>query len=412
MKVYNFKKINTCYTCGNIDRNIEKFIEEITSKLSNYKKEVHPKELERMERLKNKSNVLMSNPNNQRRAKKSAFKPNFSPSGYNDSVIIVSGNCGIGGKKMSYYEGLFEKLNNILANNNCFILFVRGNNDDPQIFNECRIDFEHVKTIPDYSVVCLKHYNCLCIGGSTSLDKEWKLAQESNFGKKLFWENEMPSFDEDELTNILNKYKISCVVSSTSPSFTFPSTNTFNSIKWAKDNSEIKNNLLNERKTLDRIYNAFVENNVKPYVWIYGRFKKKNTRKINDIVFDSLQPFQIENVNNAISFNFGISLSKKLEENTFALDDFYCGGVKKKMAYNPPHPYLDDEEMVNDNLFEEETHGRQNDLPRFEVPQARIENANINRAFEHLWEDYTAPQLDLGTIAAVSSATISTTTLV
>jgi hypothetical protein len=52
MNVYNFKKIEKCYVFGNIDRNMDRFIKTITSNISKFKKEEHPKEIERQERLK------------------------------------------------------------------------------------------------------------------------------------------------------------------------------------------------------------------------------------------------------------------------------------------------------------------------------------------------------------------------
>ena len=364
MNFYDFKKLEKCYVCGNIDKNMDKFINLLTSNLSKYEKVEHPKELERQERLRNRQNerpqmgmgLRRRNMEDELRASFKKISKGKYDSGYNDSVIIVSGNCGIGSKSMNYYNEVFEKLNKVLCENNCFLLFVRGNNDDPSIFNECKIDMSNVKTIPDYSVITLKPFNCLCIGGSVSLDKEWKLSQQEQFGKKLFWENEQPFFDEKALDEILSKYQIGCVITSTSPSFAFPGTNAFNKSKWIATDSKMKSAFSSERKILDKIYDKFMDTDVKPYVWIYGRFKQHNHTKVNDIVFDSLGAFQFEDVRNLITSYFSIDLSKKLGGNVFTFDTF--------IADDENHPsmgyaiHMDDEdvegEVGEEDAFEEE----------------------------------------------------------
>ena len=381
MNVYDLKKLEKCFVCGNIDRTMDRFINMITSNLSNYTKVEHPKELERQERLKQRTyetRSIFAHPNrnheNELRVSMSKkMKSSFSwgDSTYNNSVIIVSGNCGIGNKSMKYYQDTFEKLDRILADNNCFIFFVRGNNDDPIMFNEEKINFEHVKAIPDYSVIQLKNFNCLCIGGSVSLDKEWKLSQEKTFGKKLFWEGEQPFFNEKELDEILNKYKIGCVISSTSPSFAFPGTNAFNKSKWLKENPSIKSTISSERKILDKIYDKLLDADIKPYAWIYGRFKQHNQTKVNDIIFDSLGSFQLENIGQLISSYFGIDMSKKLGDNIFALDSFLAEEEQRQTLprFHMPHmedePHAEDEaedeEFIDDMEEEAEEDGRPND---------------------------------------------------
>jgi predicted phosphodiesterase len=373
MQVYDLKKLEKCFVCGNIDRNMDRFINMITSNLSNYTKQEHPKEIERQERLKQRTQggigvAMFGNRNAHFDAemrnmnKKMKVRSSWGDSNYNDSVIIVGGNCGIGNKSMKYYQETFEKLDRVLADNNCFIFFVRGNNDNPSMFNENKINFEHVKTLQDYSVIQLKNFNCLCIGGSVSLDKEWKLAQEKDFGKKLFWEGEQPYFDEKTLEEILKKYKIGCVISSTSPSFAFPGTNAFNKTKWFKEDTSIKRACTKERKILDKIYDKIIDADVKPYAWLYGRFKQSNKAKVNDIVFDSLHSFQIENVGNLISSFFGIDVSKKLGDNTFALDSLFAEEEQRQTLSrfrancdaHEPHAEDEGEDEEFNEIFDEE----------------------------------------------------------
>lgn len=387
MNVYNFKKIEKCYVYGNIDRNMDRFIKNLTSNVSKFKKEEHPKEIERQERLKKRSEEMclgirdIGHPNphvgaqgnylrraNRRndmqieepgtltasfddwaREKVMYGKSANVDSTYNDSVIIVSGNCGIGNKSKKYYEDTFGKLDKVLGDNNCFILFVRGNNDNPSIFNNREIDFEHIKTIPDYSVVCLKTFNCLCIGGSVSMDKEWKLAQEELYGKKLFYEDEAPQYDENKLNEILDAYNINCVITSTCPSFAYPGTNAFKKSKWFYRDKNIINEFSNERKIMDRIYEKIMDSESKPYMWIYGRFKISRTDKINDIVFTSLASYAMIQINSQLSAFFGIDTSKTLENNGHTFDHIIADDGLNKKAY--------DFELEEEDAFEGEEEG-------------------------------------------------------
>lgn len=354
MNVYNFKKIEKCYVFGNIDRNMDRFIKTITSNISKFEREEHPKEKERQERLKKReaerayggglrADIHLDNlyeAHLQRRANRRDAGMDLDPSpftwnigdsdkkmftrkvdsSYNDSVIIVSGNCGIGNKSKKYYEETFTKLDKILGDNNCFVLFVRGNNDNPSIFNNMEIDFEHIKAIPDYSVVAMKTFNCLCIGGSVSMDKEWKLAQEELYGKKLYWEDEAPKYHEKQLKEILDAYNINCIITSTCPSFAYPGTNAFKKSKWFYRDKKIVSEFSKERKIMDKIYEQIMDSESKPYMWIYGRFKMSHTDKINDIVFCSLASYGMIQVNFQLSAFFGVDTSKTLETNAHTFD--------------------------------------------------------------------------------------------
>lgn len=370
MNVYNFKKIEKCYVFGNIDRNMDRFIKTITSNISKFKKEEHPKEIERQERLKKRqaeapyvglggihphqvrANRLI-NPHDPGPTFASTWdvgtlskKMSSSiqlDSTYNDSVIIVSGNCGIGNKSKKYYDETFSKLDKILGDNNCFLLFVRGNNDNPSIFNNREIDFEHVKAIPDYSVVAMKTFNCLCIGGSVSMDKEWKLAQEELYGKKLYWEDEAPIYDEEKLAEILEKFNINCIITSTCPSFAYPGTNAFKKSKWFYRDKKVITEFSNERKTMDKIYEKIMDSESKPYMWFYGRFKMGHTDKLNDIVFNSLSPYNSMQINSQLSMLFGIDTSKTLENNGHTFDNIIGNGMEYKDA--PKHYFDDGEDM-------------------------------------------------------------------
>jgi len=333
MNIYNLAHIEKCYVCGNIDTSIDRFIKMLTSNIPIFEKKEHPKEDERKRRDASirvtADGILGPIFEMYSRDKKKTLS-------YENSLIVVSGNSGIGLKKRAFYEELFTHLEKILAANNCYLFFVRGNNDDPSYFENRLIDFEHIKTIPDYSVIVLKTYNCLCIGGSVSIDKEWKLSQENTFGKKCFWENESPLLDEAKLDEILDSFKISCVITSTSPSFAPPSTNLFRNSKWFDNNAEMVQEFSKERKVMDAIYAKFVDRDSKPFLWLYGRFKLNQCANSNDILFSSLSQYQIIFLNETMSANFGIDTSKKVGNNDHSFETYQMNESKFTLRHNNP----------------------------------------------------------------------------
>jgi Icc-related predicted phosphoesterase len=321
MKIYDYGKTKNCFICGNIDGNINKFIKMIVGSLRNlnsYVSETHPKELERQERLNRQQNEDESF--SPRPLRKTPSKINC---GYDltESIVIVNGFNGFGERELKYYYDKLEMLNKILADNNTHVLFVRGN-DDPKYFEDGLIDLSNVKTIQDYSVVKLNKFNCLCIGGCISLDRTWKIEQEKRIGRKLYWENEKIQYNENDITKIIKDYNIACVVSSSCPSFAYPGMNSFKHTSWASKDKTLIKDLMQERMIMDKIYYRIVENNKKPYLWVYSRFKNINNSFINDILFQSLNSFQFFHCNHTISSFFKVNFSKSLKENEYVSDSF------------------------------------------------------------------------------------------
>lgn len=342
MENLNYKSIETCYMCGSIDNGIEKFISKVTRNLPDKGEEfIHPKELERQERLKRKAaernrrdeginvgrpvHIGIDAANRTYRLAQSEIdasifsrknsKSKNSKNGYDNSIIIVCGNCGIGIKSKDFYQSLFTRFNTILEKNNCHVLFVRGNNDNPSFFNEDKLNFSNIKCVKDYTVVQLKHFNCLCIGGAASIDRKWKIAQSERLNKKIYWENEGVVYDEDKLNEITSKYNIACVATCTSPSFTFPGTNSFSCSKWISEDKEVSLSLMEERRVMDKIYNKLTENGMKPYMWFYDKFNQSMQNRINDMIFWSINQFNIISFNDVLSDSFGIDITKKLPTN-------------------------------------------------------------------------------------------------
>ena len=368
MKIYDYGKIKTCLICGSINGNVDRFIKMIVGSLTDikkYKVEQHPKEIERQERIRRKQEEEAQaladrrnpfgigggiprpiDPNSRRYAKKIKMPRSC---GYclDNTVLIVNGSNTFGQNDLKYYYDKFNMLNDVLADNNAYILFVRGN-DDPKYFTDELLNLSNLKTIQDYSVIKLNKFNCLCIGGQISLDRLWKFEQEKRIGKKMFWENERMTFNENAINAILSKYKISCIVTPSSPSFAYPGTNVFKKNPWVTKDKTLLNDLNDERVIMDRVYNKIIESKSKPYIWTYSRFDTSNQSVINDILFQSLSSFQFFNFNNAAAEYFNIDFSKQLKENEFS-----SNGEMGKKPYSISSGIGHFRDVLNDDIFDD-----------------------------------------------------------
>ncbi len=371
MKVYDYGKTKNCLICGNIDGNFDRFIKTVVGSLRNLKSyvvETHPKEIERQERLARKREEESHNggggifggpaPHYAPRPTRLKKMPKMMNCGYNltDTVIIVDGCNGFGERDLKYYHDKLEMFNKVLADNNTHVLFVRGN-DDPKYFEDTLIDLSNIKTIQDYSVIKLSKFNCLCIGGCVSLDRTWRMEQEKRIGRKMYWENEKMQYNEEDIDKILKEYNIACVVTASCPSFAYPGMNSFKYSTWASNDKTVIKDITEERMIMDKIYNKIVENNKKPYIWTYSRFKNSNQNMINDILFQSLNPFQFFHFNDTASAFFKVDFSKMLKENEYVADSFE---KKMKSAFTYSNPWDDDNIDVADGeepMDEEQAEG-------------------------------------------------------
>jgi len=398
MKIYDYGKIKTCLICGSINGNVDRFVKMIVGSLTDikkYKVEQHPKEIERQERIRRKQEEEaqaladrhnpfgigggIPHPNAPRRyAKKISKMPRSCGYCLDNTVLIVNGSNTFGQNDLKYYYDKFSMLNNVLADNNAYILFVRGN-DDPKYFTDELLNFSNIKTIQDYSVIKLNKFNCLCIGGQVSLDRLWKSEQEKRIGKKMFWENERMTFDEDAINEILSKHKISCIVTPSSPSFAYPGTNVFKKSPWVAKDKALLNDLNNERVIMDKIYSKIIESKSKPYIWFYSRFDISNQSMINDILFQSLFPFQFFNFNSMAAGYFNIDFSKQLKENEFPSNgEMAKKSFKLSSMTTINRDFLDDPFADTDDIEEVDNAENDNEQERMEDVDNLFEMPNPN----------------------------------
>lgn len=211
-----------------------------------------------------------------------------------DSVIIIAGDCGVGFEKIGHYEHLYRKLNKTLDKNNCILLLVRGNHDDPIYFEEKLIDFPKMKTVPDYSIVKVAGRTILCIGGAISLDRYERL-RELELRKlsrkpeiQIYWENEFPIYNEKILQEVKDSnIKIDTVVTHTTPSFCYPQTKG-NFASRVLNDEKLFVDVQNERNIMTSIYNKMKADGHNIKDWMYGHFHTSHVEFIDDTRFTLL----------------------------------------------------------------------------------------------------------------------------
>ena len=70
-----------------------------------------------------------------------------------DTLIIVAGDCGFGFEKPGSYENIYKRCRDKLSKANNWMVFIRGNHDNPAYFNSQPIKHQRWMTLPDYSVI-------------------------------------------------------------------------------------------------------------------------------------------------------------------------------------------------------------------------------------------------------------------
>ena len=224
-------------------------------------------------------------------------RPSFRKNIFNDSLIIIAGDCGIGFNKLKYYQDLFNKVHQFLIDNNIVLCMIRGNHDDPSYFQEDLFNLSNIKLIQDYTVIQACDKNILCIGGGISIDRLWRKQRESVINKhkpksshkKLYWENENVVYDSDKLEEIINNnINIHYVISHTSPSFAFPFTKE-GLAYWLKIDKDLSKDIDIERQALTKVYEHLQSSNNQLEGWVYGHFHAHNDDIIDNVRFITLK---------------------------------------------------------------------------------------------------------------------------
>ena len=126
--------------------------------------------------------------------------------------------CGFGFDKPGYYDQVYNSVADRLRKANNWIVFVRGNHDNPAYYAEERINHARWRTVPDYSIISVYEHNILCIGGATSIDRYQRIKENARNHVKdvsYYWPDEAPEYKPAELEAIPGTIRIDTVITHT-----------------------------------------------------------------------------------------------------------------------------------------------------------------------------------------------------
>ena len=205
-----------------------------------------------------------------------------------DTLLIVAGDCGFGFDKPGYYEQVYNKDVGRLRKANNWVVFVRGNHDNPAYFNEERIACKRWRTVPDYSVISACGHNILCVGGAISIDRERRKKEQARRAVAqagYYWPDEAPTFCQQAIDSV--KLPIDTIVTHTAPSFCEKQDHAFLR-EWSDMDPTLLEDVAKERETMDLIYGYIRRKNIPIQNWIYGHFHESWTSFIEGVRFKML----------------------------------------------------------------------------------------------------------------------------
>jgi len=225
-----------------------------------------------------------------------------------NSTLIFCGDIGFGFNKPEYYKQVIRKIDRYCKKVNVMCLFIRGNHDDPQYFNSDLFKKGNVRTLRDYTLLNVRiddnERHILCIGGAISIDRQYRINENfkevqryirfhpnSNVEealsviKKGYWENEAPIYDERFLEEIvINNINVDYICTHTCPSFALP-TDKDGIKEWLIMDSNLLEDITNEREVMDNVYNFLREHGTTIRAWYYGHYHEHNTQEYDGVRF-------------------------------------------------------------------------------------------------------------------------------
>ena len=219
-----------------------------------------------------------------------------------DTLIIVAGDCGFGFQRPNYYEDLYMKLSSRLSKGNNWLVFVRGNHDNPAYFDGHQVNYKRWKAIPDYSILKACGHTILCVGGAISVDRTYRLSkmygmtvvieEDRRLEVAYYWFDEKPVYDEEKLDAINDICAIDVVVTHTAPPFC-EKISRQDIQNWLMKDEKLKEDIDDERTVMGTIYAyLYIHNHPLDY-WFYGHFHQSWHDEIEGVKYNMLDCLEI-----------------------------------------------------------------------------------------------------------------------
>lgn len=220
-----------------------------------------------------------------------------------DTLIIVAGDCGFGFERPGHYENIYKRCSSRLTKNNNWIVFVRGNHDNPAYFNIAPIKHPRWMTVPDYTILKACGHTILCVGGAISVDRTYRknskyyheYQQSDSMEPNVYWADEPPKFDQGSLDIIDKQCAIDTVITHTSPSFC-EKTSHIGLEDWAKRDESLLDNVKQERTAMDNLLGYLYSKNHPLSYWFYGHFHQSWFSEIDGVKYNLLDCMELRQI--------------------------------------------------------------------------------------------------------------------
>ena len=221
-----------------------------------------------------------------------------------DTLIVVAGDCGFGFNRPGYYEDMYMKLSSRLAKANNWLVFVRGNHDNPAYFDGKQVNYKRWKAVPDYSVLKASGHTILCVGGAISVDRSWRIYEQyivedkEKYGKLMpyvYWPDEAPVYDETKLDVIDRQCAIDTVITHTAPSFCEKQSRA--EIQgWLIKDEDLLDDIKRERKVMDNLHAYLYAHSHPLQHWFYGHFHESWHSEIDGVRYNMLDILELREI--------------------------------------------------------------------------------------------------------------------
>ena len=147
-----------------------------------------------------------------------------------DTILIVAGDCGF--EKKESYENMVKQNVKRMNEANNWIVFIRGNHDNPAYFDGYTFKYKRFIAIPDYTILQARSHTVLCVGGGISIDRQYRLqawekkqvrsvseSSTDKLARNVYRSTEAPVFDKEKMVTISAKYTVDAAITHTAPSF-------------------------------------------------------------------------------------------------------------------------------------------------------------------------------------------------
>lgn len=212
--------------------------------------------------------------------------------GMRDTLVIVAGDCGFGFRYIGYYNQLYlHWLRKRLEAANVYMVFVRGNHDNPALFNSEKISWMRFFAVPDYSVVSACGHQVLCVGGAVSIDRG------SRTEGKDWWMNEGPSLRPDLMADIAKRgFRIDSVVTHVAPSFCENVTPPQFVQAYIESDPTLLSDMRHERDVMDGLLANLHHDGHPLRHWYYGHYHHSWNAEIDGVDFTMLDIMELKEV--------------------------------------------------------------------------------------------------------------------